>query len=49
MHGQAMEDALHFKMIMEGKAEPIRQLDRGMSKRIVENRSELSSIIKTNI
>ena len=38
MHRHAMEDALHFKMIVEGKAEPIsRQLDRGMSKRIVEN------------
>ena len=49
-HRHAMEDALHFKMIMEGKAEPIsRQLDREMSERIVENRNKLSSIVKTNI
>ena len=49
-HRHAMEDALHFKMIMEGKAEPIsRQLDRAMSERIVENRSKLSSIVKTVI
>ena len=49
-HRHAMEDVLHFKMIMEGKAEPIsRQLDRAMSERIVENRSKLSSIVKTVI
>jgi hypothetical protein len=47
-HRHAMEEALHFKMIMEGKAEPInRQLDRQLSERVVENRSKLSSILKT--
>ena len=49
-HRHAMKDDHHFKMIMEGKAEPIsRQLDRAMSERIIENRSKLSSIVKTLI
>ena len=49
-HRHAMEDALHFKMMMEGKAEPIdRQLDRQLSERVIENRCKLSSIVKTII
>ena len=49
-HRHAMEAALHFKMIMEGKAEPIsRQLDREVSERVAINRSKLSSIVKTVI
>ena len=45
-----MEEALHFKMIMESKVEPSsRQLDRKLSERVVENRSKLSSIVKTVI
>ena len=45
-----MEEALYFKMIMKGKTEPIdRQLDRQLTERVLENRSKLSSIVKTVI
>lgn len=46
-HRHAMEDALHFKMMIEGKAEPIdRQLDKQLSERVIENRCKLLSILK---
>ena len=49
-HRHAIENALHFKLMQEGKEEPInRQLDRKSSERVAENRIKLFSIVKTII
>ena len=49
-HRNAMQDALYFKSMMEGKSEPINvSLNKECSRRVEENRSKLCSIVKAVI